>query len=101
MIIEGFLPTNNFVTKVFKSQINRLYKNTGKPFVIVAHSYGTLLTLTNLLKNENNTTFMKQIRKFIVMASPFSGAKKLLDVFLHEIKDFYNRITSYPLFGQY
>ena len=38
-----FLATNNFAEKVFISQVNRLYKNTGKPVVIVAHSYGTLL----------------------------------------------------------
>ncbi len=44
-----FLATNNFAFNVFRLQINKLYQNTGKPVVIVAHSYGTLLTLTNLL----------------------------------------------------
>ena len=96
-----YLATNNFATEVFKYQINRLYENTGKPVVIIAHSYGTLLTLTNLLKNENDKTFMKKIKKFIAMAPPFTGATKLLDVFLHGTQDFNTVGTNYPLFGQY
>ena len=48
-----FLATNNFGTKVFRAQIERLYANTGKPVVVVAHSYGTLLTLSNLVRKEN------------------------------------------------
>ena len=77
----------------------------------MAHSYGTLITLTNLIKNEKNTTFLKKIKKFIAMAPPFSGSTKLLDIFLHGTKDFdqnFNRsniinipLSRYPLFGQY
>lgn len=48
-----YLATNSFAYNVFRLQINKLYKNTGKPVVIVAHSYGTLLTLTNLLIQNN------------------------------------------------
>ena len=96
-----YLSTNNFATEVFKSQVNRLYANTGKPVVIIAHSYGTLLTLTNLLKNKENDTFLKKIKKFVAMAPPFAGSTKLLDVFLHTTKDFNNDFTNYPTFGQY
>ena len=96
-----YLSTNNFATEVFKSQINRLYENTGKPVVIIAHSYGTLLTLTNLIKNQNDKTFMKKIKKFIAMAPPFAGSTKLLDIFLHTTKDFDKGFTIYPNFGQY
>ena len=32
-----FLATNNFAKKVFRSQIERLYSNTGKPVVVVGH----------------------------------------------------------------
>ena len=109
-----YLYTNNFASKVFEYQINRLYQNTGKPVVVVAHSYGTLLTLTNLLKKQGDTSFMKKIKKFIAMAPPFAGSTKLLDVFLHGTNDF-NKIfktnfydldikiylTHYSLFGQY
>ena len=109
-----YLYTNNFATKVFESQINRLYQNTGKPVVIIAHSYGTLLTLTNLLKKKDDNSFLKKIKKFVAMAPPFGGATKLLDVFLHGTDDF-NKIfethlydwniklylVHYSLFGQY
>ena len=100
-----FLATNNFAEKVFKNQINRLYKNTGKPVVIIAHSYGTLLTLTNLLKNQSDKEFMKKIKKFIAMAPPFAGSSKLLDIFLHGTTDFdqikYVVNTKFDIFGQY
>ena len=87
-----YLATNNFATNVFKSQINRLYNNTGKPVIIIAHSYGTLLTLTNLLKNQKDKTFLKKIRKFIAMAPPFAGSSKLLNVFLQGSNDFNKEI---------
>ena len=97
-----YLATNNFASEVFKYQINRLYQNTGKPVVIVAHSYGTLLTLTNLLKNVDDKNFLKKIKKFIAMAPPFSGSTKLLDVFLHGNKDFINPpLMNYHIFAQY
>lgn len=68
-----YLATNNFASKVFKSQINRLYENTGKSVVIIAHSFGTLLTLTNLLKNEKDKNFLKKIKIFIAMEPSFAG----------------------------
>lgn len=97
-----YISTNNFASNVFRAQINRLYKNTGKPVVIVAHSYGTLLTLTNLLKNRGDKTFMKKIKKFVAMAPPFSGSTKLLDIFLNGTSDFdFEFLTHYHRFGQY
>ena len=105
-----FLSTNNFATRVFESQINRLYTNTGKPVVIVAHSYGTLLTLTNLIKQKSNSAFLKKIKKFVAIAPPFAGATKLLDAFLHGLNDWNKevtvfgkkiKITNYNIFGQY
>ena len=104
-----YLATNNFATKAFESQINRLYSNTGKPVVIVAHSYGTLLTLTNLIKKKSNSAFLKKIKKFVAIAPPFAGAAKLLDAFLHGLNDWNKeveimgkkiKITNYNIFGQ-
>ena len=104
-----YLATNNFATRVFESQINRLYSNTGKPVVIVAHSYGTLLTLTNLIKNRLDSGFLKKIKKFVAIAPPFAGATKLLDAFFHGLNDWNKdvelfgkkiRITNYNMFGQ-
>ena len=97
-----YLSKNNFAIEVFKSQINRLYKNTGKPVVIIGHSLGTLVTLTNLLLNKDNKEFMKKIKKFIALAPPFSGATKNIDIFFHGMNDFNNNsFVDYQLFGQY
>jgi len=104
-----YLATNNFATQVFKDQINRLYSNTGKPVVIVAHSYGSLLTLTNLLKEKLNQNFLKKIKKFIAIGPPFAGSSKLLDVFLHGLQAWNKEveilgkkilISNYNIFGQ-
>ena len=103
-----YLATNNFGTSVFRSQIERLYANTGKPVVIVAHSYGTLLTLTNLVKTDNEDLLPK-IKKFVAVAPPFAGSSKLLDVFLHGMNDWNKSfdifgktitISNYNIFGQ-
>ena len=93
---RSYIATNNFGTSVFRSQIERLYANTGKPVVIVAHSYGTLLTLTNLVKTDNKDLIPK-IKKFIAVAPPFAGSSKLLDVFLHGMNDWN---LSFDLFGK-
>ena len=104
-----YLATNNFATQVFKDQINRLYSNTGKPVVVVSHSYGSLLTLTNLLKEKSNKNFLNKIKKFIAIGPPFAGSTKLLYVFLHgfqawnkEFEIFGKKfvITNYNIFGQ-
>ena len=103
-----YLATNNFGTSVFRSQIERLYENTGKPVVIVAHSYGTLLTLTNLVKT-GNEDLLPKIKKFVAVAPPFAGSSKLLDVFLHGMNDWNIKfdlfgkkvtVTNYNIFGQ-
>ena len=103
-----FLATNNFAKKVFRSQIERLYSNTGKPVVVVGHSYGTLLTLTNLVREENKDLLPK-IKKFVAIAPPFAGSSKLLDIFLHGMNEWNKSfdilgrkliITNYNIFGQ-
>ena len=103
-----FLPTNNFSEKVFRSQIERLYSNTGKPVVIVGHSFGSMVVLTNLIKEENKDLIPK-IKKFIAVAPQFAGSSKLLDIFLHGMNDWNKSfnilgrtitITNYNIFGQ-
>ena len=39
-----YLSTNNFATKVFRYLIESFYENTGKPVIIIAHSFGNLIT---------------------------------------------------------
>ncbi len=76
-----FLYNNKFAINAFRYHIDRMYKNTGKKVVIVAHSYGTLLTLSNLVGA--NKDLSNKILKFIAIGGPFAGSSKLLDVFLH------------------
>lgn len=103
-----YLTTNNFSTKVFRSQIERLYSNTGKPVVILAHSFGNLLTLTNLVR-KGNEDLIPKIKKFVSIAPPYAGSSKLLDIFLHGMNEWNKSfnilgktitITNYNIFGQ-
>ena len=54
-----FVATNEFVTKVFRFQIENLYNITGKKVIIIAHSFGTLNTLNNLIYKENKDLIPK------------------------------------------
>jgi hypothetical protein len=105
-----FIATNNIANSVFRLQINKLYQNTGKPVVIVAHSYGNLVTLTNLVK-EGNEDLIPKIKRFVAITPPFAGSSKLLDVYLHGMDEFSKSIdidiidktiviTNYNIFGQ-
>ena len=95
-----FVVTNEFITKVFRFQIENLYNITGKKVIIIAHSFGTLITLNNLIYKENKDLNPK-IKKFIAIGPPFAGATKLLDAFLHGLKDFDQGLTSFHKFGQF
>ena len=86
-----FISTNNFVTKAFEYQVNQLYANTGKPVVILAHSFGTIATLNQLVTIKPE--LRNKIKTFVAMAPPFSGASKLLDVFLYGSHDFDTEIS--------
>ena len=75
--------------------------------VIVSHSYGTLSTLSTLMKMDKSIT--SKIKKFIAVAPPFAGADELLDVFLYGMHNFDFEIkigkkeifkVNYDVFGQ-
>lgn len=97
-----FISTNEFANKALTYHIERMYKLTGKPVVIIAHSFGNLITLNALNQNKNLTN---KIKKWISLAPPFAGATKAIKYFLHGIKDFNNDFTifktEFKLFGQY
>ena len=96
-----FVATNTFATDVFRFLVESFYNNTGKPVILIAHSFGNLITLHNLV-SEKNKDLLPKIKKFISIGPPFAGATKLLDGYLHGLKDF-NQIKDtayfYP-FGQ-
>ena len=45
-----YIHSNKYFENSLIYQINRLYRNTGKPVIIISHSLGGLLVLANLLK---------------------------------------------------
>ena len=95
-----FVATNKFATDAFRYLIETFYKNTGKKVIIIAHSFGNLITLHNLIAKENQDLIPK-IKKFISIGPPFAGATKLLNAYLHDLKDFnVFPITRFFTFGQ-
>ena len=78
-----FLSNNVFTTNAIRYQIENLYKNTGKPVVIIGHSFGTNTMLSNLLKEENSDLLPK-IKKFIAVGPPFAGSSQLIKVFFQD-----------------
>ncbi len=80
-----FISTNQFAYDTLKYHINNMHLLTGKPVIIIAHSFGNLITL-NTLKNDE--TLKNKVKKWISLAPPFAGATKAVDNFLHGITDF-------------
>ena len=95
-----FVATNKFATDAFRYLIETFYANTGKKVIIIAHSFGNLITLHNLIAKENQDLIPK-IKKFISIGPPFAGATKLLNAYLHDLKDFnVFPVTNFFTFGQ-
>ena len=102
-----FVATNTFMKETFRYQVNSLFENTGKPVIILAHSFGSLNVLHQLVAGDEK--FLKKIKKFVAISPPFAGASKLLDVFLYGSHDFDTKISiigfdilkvKYDSFGQ-
>ena len=72
-----FVSNNAFATNSLRYQIENLYKNTGKSVVIIAHSYGTIITLNNIIK-KGNENLLPKIKKFIAVGPPFLGSTELV-----------------------
>jgi hypothetical protein len=86
-----FISTNKEFKKILKNQVERLYNNTNKQVVIVAHSYGCLNTLDELIGDDDK--FLSKIKKFIAIAPPFAGSTKAVDILLHGNKEFNTKIS--------
>ena len=96
-----FVATNKFTTNIFRYLVESFYNNTGKQVIIIAHSFGNLIALHNLVSKENQDLLPK-IKKFVSIGPPFSGATKLLTGYLHGLDDFnqfFDLIYFHP-FGQ-
>ena len=100
-----FIATNEFAFDALKYHIERMYSLTGKPVVIIAHSFGNLITLNALTKLSNEENFLKKIKKWISLAPPFAGATKAIDNFLYGTDDFnvdtlWKGMIEFERFGQ-
>ena len=70
--------------------INRLYRNTGKPVIIITHSLGGLLVYNELLKM--SPKLKKKIKGFVPIVPPFAGASHLLEAYLYGLPEFDSEI---------
>lgn len=101
-----FISTNDFAFESWKYLITHMNIITGKKVIIIAHSFGNLITLNTLKKDDNLKT---KIKKWISLAPPFAGATKAVDNFLKGITDFNQPIekldvylrTEFEKFGQF
>jgi len=99
-----FIKTNNFAYESLKYHIENMYNLTGKPVIIIAHSFGNLVTLNTLTKD---ASLKDKIKKWIAIAPPFAGATKAIDNFLHGIEDFDTDVipsfarSEFHKFGQF
>ena len=87
-----FISTNDFAYESLQYHIENMEKLTGKPVIIIAHSFGNLVTLNALTKFPE---LKNKIKKWISLAPPFAGATKAIDYFLHGITDFNFNIASF------
>ena len=96
-----FVATNTFATNTFRYLIESFYNNTGKRVILIAHSFGNLIALNNLVLSKNRDLLPK-IKKFVSIGPPFAGSTKLLDGYLHGLKDFnkFYGFVEYHSFGQ-
>ena len=75
----------------FEYEINRLYRNTGKPVIIITHSLGGLLVYNELLKF--SPELKKKVKSFVPIVPPFAGASHLLEAYLYGLGEFDTEIN--------
>ena len=86
-----YISTFKYFQNSFEYTINRLYRNTGKPVVIITHSLGGLLAYNELLKASPD--LLKKIKSFVPIVPPFAGASHLLEAYLYGLGDFDTEIN--------
>ena len=86
-----YISSNKFFEASFEYEINRLYRNTGKPVVLISHSLGGLLILNQLIKI--SPELKKKIKAFVPIVPPFAGASHLLEAYLYGLSDFNTEIN--------
>ena len=68
---------DNSLNQIFPKTMKRLWENTGKKVVIVAHSFGNMQTAHNLWKMPQADKD-KYIARYIALAPPYLGSSQLV-----------------------
>ena len=86
-----YIHSFKFFEQSFEYEINRLYRNTGKPVIIITHSLGGLLAYNELLKL--SPKLLEKVKSFVPIVPPFAGSSYLLEAYLYGLDDFDSEIN--------
>ena len=86
-----YIHSSKYFESAFEYQINSLYRNTGKPVVIISSSHGGSFTLNELIKA--SPELKKKIKCFVPIVSGFAGASHLLQAYLYGLPDFNTNVN--------
>jgi hypothetical protein len=81
-----FTSKNFSFMESFKFQINNLYENTGRPVVVIGHSFGNHNILNMIYKDD--PIFLSKIKRFIAIAPGLGGVSKIVDAGIYGNFDF-------------
>ena len=90
-----YIHSYKFFGTAFEYEINRLYRNTGKPVVIISTSHGGLLALNELIKI--SPEIKNKIKCFVPIVPPFAGSSHLIQAYLYGLGDFNTEINIIDL----
>ena len=90
-----YIHSFKYFEQSFEYEINRLYRNTGKPVIIISHSLGGLLAYNELLKL--SPKLLKKVKSFVPIVPPFAGASHLIQAYLYGLGDFDTEINILDL----
>jgi len=90
-----YIHSYKFFETALEYEINRLYRNTGKPVVIISTSHGGLFTLNKLIKM--SPELKNKIKCFVPIVPPFSGSSHLLQAYLYGLDDFNTEVNIIDL----
>ena len=90
-----YVHSYKFFETALEYEINRLYRNTGKPVVIITTSHGGSFVLNELIKI--SPEIKNKIKCFVPIVPPFSGSSHLLQAYLYGLDDFNSEINIIDL----
>ena len=80
-----YIHSNKFFENSLIYEINRLYRNTGKPVIIISHSLGGLLVLANFIRMRKD--ILSKVKSFVPIVPPIAGSSHLLEAYFYGLPD--------------